>query len=132
LVKGEGIVFAKKDKSFDPAQIPKAIQDAGFTATEVIVVAAGTVERSDGTLQLSIPGLSHPFVLLGGPKFDAVAKRENAPDLNFRITGKLGNGKQGPALTVEDFQEVPKRQVSRGKSRLLESLTQVAACGAWR
>ncbi len=108
-MKGEGIVFAKKDKSFDPAQIPKAIQDAGFTATEVNVVAAGTVERSDGGLWLIIPGLSHPFLLRGGAKLDALAK-VNAAGKNLQITGKLQNEMQGPALTVEDF-----RAVSDGK-----------------
>lgn len=106
-MKGEGIVFPKKDKSFDPVQIPKAIQDAGFTATEVTVVAVGALERADGALRLNIPGLKHPFLLTGGAKLDALATRTDLRGKKFEITGKLRDGKQTPALTVEDFQEAP-------------------------
>jgi len=107
LAKGEGVVFAKKAKSFDPLQIPKAIQDAGFTATEVTVVAAGAVERTDGALRLNIPGLNHPLLLAGGAKLDVLAKRKDMAGKYFQITGKLRNEKQGRALTVEDFREAP-------------------------
>ena len=106
-MKGEGIVFAKKGKSFDPVQIPKAIQDAGFTSTEVSVVALGSVEQTNGGLRLKVPGLNRPFLLAGGAKLDALAKRKDIAGKNFQITGRLQNEKQVPALTVDDFQEPP-------------------------
>lgn len=106
-MKGEGIVFSKKGKSFDPARIPKAIHDAGFTVTEVTVAAVGAVERADGGLRLSVPGLNHSFRLSGGAKLDALANSANVSGQSVQIKGKLGNEKEDPALTVENFQEMP-------------------------
>ena len=106
-MKGEGIVLAKKGKSFDPAEIPKAIQDAGFTATEVTVVAIGALERMNSGLQLTVPGLNHPFLVVSGAKLDALAKRADVARKRFEITGKLQQEKHPPTLTVDDFQEPP-------------------------
>lgn len=105
-MKGEGALFAKKGKSFDPVEIPKAVQDAGFTATQVTVVAVGTVERTSTGLQLTVPGLNYLFVLAGGAKADALTRRIDMAGKKFEITGKLQKEQQAAALTVDDFQEV--------------------------
>lgn len=110
LVKGQAEVFPKPGKSFDPSGIPKAIKDAGFTATEVEVVADGTLGIKNGALELDVPDLAHPFLLTGGPKTDALSKRGDLIGKRVRITGKLkiGQATGSPSLTVEDFQAIRK------------------------
>jgi hypothetical protein len=105
LVKGEATVLPKPGKSFDPVLIPKAIHDAGFTATEVEVVADGTLEERNGTLGLNVPGLNHPFVLAGGSQDGALRKQGNLVRKKIRVTGKMGLnlGTLSPTLTIEDF-----------------------------
>ena len=109
LVKGEGQVFPKQGKSFDPALIPKAIQDAGFTAREVMLTADGALVKSGEFLELSIPGLKHSFVLAGGAQAVGLSKRTDLLGKRIRVTGKLhpSHGVRPPGLTVEDFQVAP-------------------------
>jgi hypothetical protein len=109
LVKGEALVFPKTGKPFDPAQIPKAVKDAGFSATEVLVEAEGIMAKRDAQLQFDIPGLNHPFALSGGPKMEALAARTELIGKKVRVTGKLqlGHAQLPPSLTIESFQSVP-------------------------
>jgi hypothetical protein len=109
LVKGEAEVFPKPGKSFDPVLIPKAIQDAGFTATEVVVTADGTLVKGKELPELNVPGLNHPFVLAGGAQADALRKRTDLVGKKIRVTGKLHpkHGDQPPGLTVENFRAAP-------------------------
>ncbi|TAM79739.1 MAG: hypothetical protein EPN47_18260 [Acidobacteria bacterium] len=102
-MKGEGTVFPKAGRSFDPALIPKAIHDAGFTATEVEVVVDGTLAASNGTLELDVPGLKRPFVLAGGPEEASLKKQVNLVGKKIQVTGKVieGHGGSHPTLTVE-------------------------------
>ena len=105
LVKGQAEVFPKRGESFDPTLIPKAIKDAGFTATEVEVVADGTLVKRSGLLELNIPGLKQPFGLTGGPQAQTLARRGDLVGKHIRITGKLepAHGHSPPGLTVESF-----------------------------
>jgi hypothetical protein len=105
-VKGQAEVFPKPGKTFDPALIPKAIRDAGFSAAEIVVEADGTLVQDTQGLQLAVPGLSHSFVLSGGPRGDALAKRADLLGKEIRVTGKLRvtNSTLPSELTVEDFQ----------------------------
>ncbi len=105
LVKGEATVFPKPGKSFDPVQIPKAIHDAGFTATEVEVVADGMLEARNGSLVLNAAGLNHPFVLAGGSQDGALRKQANLVGKKIRVTGKMrvSLGTSPPTLTIEDY-----------------------------
>lgn len=105
-MKGQATVFPKPVKSFDPALIPKAIHDMGFTATEVEIVADETLASRDGELQLDVPGLKHPFVLAGGARAKSLQGDKNLIGRRIRVTGKLqmGRGNLPPALTVENFQ----------------------------
>jgi hypothetical protein len=105
-VKAEATVFPKPGKSFDPVLIPKAIHDAGFTATEVEVVADGTLEARNGALELDVAGLNHPFVLAEGAQESQLRKQSDLIGKKIRVTGKVsaGNGGSPPRLTVEGFQ----------------------------
>lgn len=109
LVKGEAEVFPKSGKSFDPVLIPKAIQDAGFTATEVVVTADGTLVKGGEFPELNVPELNHPFVLAGGAQAAALTKRTDLVGKKIRVTGKLhpSHADQPPGLTVEEFQPAP-------------------------
>ncbi len=105
-MKGQAEVFPKPGKTFDPALIPKAVRDAGFSATEIVVQADGTLVQDTQGLHLTVPGLSYSFVLSDGPGGDALAKREDLLGKAIRVTGKLRvtNSNQPSELTVEDFQ----------------------------
>lgn len=101
-------MFPKPGKSFDPALIPRAIQDAGFTAMEVVVMADGTTVKKGQLLELEVPGLQHPFVLNGGAQADALKKRADLVGKNIRVNGKLylRHADRPSGLTVETF-EIP-------------------------
>ncbi len=108
LVKGQAEVLPKPGKSFDPALIPKAIKDAGFSAPEVIATMAGTLVQSKDRLKLNVPGLNHPFVLAGGSQEDALKKRTDLVGRKIRLTGKLhpSHGDLPPGVTVETFEPI--------------------------
>lgn len=108
-MKGEAQVFPKSGRSFDPVLIPKAIKDAGFTATEVVVTADGTLIKKEKFLQWDVPTLKHPFVLAGGAQADALGKRADLMGKKVRVIGKLhpNHGDLPPGLTVESFQAPP-------------------------
>lgn len=109
LAEGEAEVFPKKGKSFDPAEIPKAIKDAGFSAPEVVATVDGSLRRRKEFLELEVPGLKHVFVLAGGAKEEALKKEADLAGKKIRVTGKLhpGHADLPPGLTVEDFQPAP-------------------------
>ena len=102
-------MFPKQEKSFDPVSIPKAIQDAGFTAAEVVVTTEGTLVKRGEFRELDVPGLKHSFVLEGGAQADALKKRADLVGKKVRLTGKLhpSHADRPPGLTVEKFQAAP-------------------------
>lgn len=102
-------MFPKPGKSFDPVLIPKAIKDAGFTATEVVVTADGTLAKRAEFLELDVSGLKHSFVLEGGVQADALKKRADLMGKKVRVTGKLhpSHADRPPGLTVEKFEAAP-------------------------
>jgi hypothetical protein len=104
-VKGEATVYPKPGKSFDPVLIPKAIHDAGFTATEVDAVVEGTLAARNGTLELDVPGLKHPVILAEGAQESALKKQGELVGKKIYVTGKVIEGQAGssPTLTVEAF-----------------------------
>lgn len=109
LVKGEAEVFPKPGKSFDPALIPKAIKDAGFSAPEVIFTADGILAQGKEFLELKIAGIKHPFLLADGAQGESLKKRAELLGKKIRVTGKLqpAHGDFPPGLTVEAFQSGP-------------------------
>jgi hypothetical protein len=91
-------------KSFDPVLIPKAIHDAGFTATAVDAVVDGTLAARNGSLELEVPGLKHPFVLSGGPERSALNRESDLVGKKIQITGRVGaTHGSAPTMTVEGF-----------------------------
>ncbi|MDE3165425.1 MAG: hypothetical protein KGN36_06435 [Acidobacteriota bacterium] len=106
LVKGEGQVFPKAGKSFDPALIPKAIQGAGFAAVGVVATAEGTLVAKQELVELQVPGLNHRFVLEGGSQSGTLKERTDLLGKRIRVTGTLHpcHGDLPPGLTVERFQ----------------------------
>ncbi len=109
LVKGEGTVFPKAGKSFDPVLIPKAIKDAGFTAVEVALIADGTLKKGKESLELEVPGLGRSFLLADGSQAEALEKRGDLAGRRIRVTGKIHPRRADlpPGLTVESFQLTP-------------------------
>lgn len=105
-MKGEGTVYPKTGKSFDPIQIPKAVRDAGFTPAGLEVVADGTLATKNGAMELDVPGLPHPFLLVGGQQIEALKKRSDLMGKRIRVSGKLAVAQSGhpPSLSVENFQ----------------------------
>ncbi len=108
-MKGQAEVLPKPGKSFDPVLIPKAIKDAGFSAPEVLVTVDGTEAQKKDLLELQVPGLTHPFVLVGGAQEAALKKRTELSGKRLRVTGKLhpSHADLPPGLTVESFQPAP-------------------------
>ena len=109
LVKGIAEVFPKPGKSFDPDLIPKAIKDAGFTATE-IVVTADVIPRKQGTsFEVGVAGLARPIVLEDGAQADALKKRADLIGKKVRVLGTFhpSQADRPPRLSLEKFEAVP-------------------------
>ena len=107
-MKGEATVYPKQGESFDPILIPKAIHNAGFAATMVTEVVDGTLRAKNGSLELDVLGLKHPFVLVGGAQVSAL-KQAKLVGKKIQVTGKViaGHGGSPPGLTVESFRPLP-------------------------
>ena len=104
-MKGEAEVSPEPGKSFDPVLIPKAMEDAGFTASEVFVTVEGTLVEGGGFLELQVPGLKRSFALDGGSQEEALQKSPDLLGKRIRLSGKLhsGDADRPPALSVEEF-----------------------------
>jgi hypothetical protein len=109
LVKGTAEVFPEQGKSFDPVGIPRVIEKAGFSATEIILSVNGTLVQGEDYLELEVPGLENPFLLVGGEAAERLSRGVDLVATEVRVTGKLrpGDSGQPPALTVEEFQALP-------------------------
>lgn len=98
LAGGKAVVLPAEKKSFDPAKIPEAIKNAGFSAPTVEIVVRGKVEKWKDMLALRVPGYPQPFVLAGGKQFDDF--RKAAPvGTPVQVTGLLhgSHGDSRPA-----------------------------------
>ena len=103
-MKGEGEVFAKAGKSFNPILIPKSLENAGFTAAEVVVDADGTLAQRGGLLELVVPGLKYAFVLSGGTKAEELRSKSDLLGQRLRVVGKLNLSQlEKPQLTVDGW-----------------------------
>lgn len=103
------MITPKPGKSFDPALIPKAVKDAGFSAPEVTFTATGRLEQEGSALLLSVPGLRQPFRLSGGEQWSRLEQRTELLGKPVKITGKLqpAKGKAPPGMSVESFRVPP-------------------------
>ena len=102
-------MFPEQGKSFDPVGIPRAIEEAGFSATEIILSVDGTLVQGEEFLELEVPGLESPFLLVGGEQAERLSRGVDLVATEVRVTGRLrpGNSGQPPTLTVEEFQAPP-------------------------
>jgi hypothetical protein len=109
LVKGTAEVFPEQGKSFDPVGIPRVIEEAGFSATEILLSVDGTLVQGEEFLELKVPGLESPFLLVDGEAAERLSKGVDLMATEVRVTGRLrpGNSGQPPTLTVEEFQAPP-------------------------
>jgi len=108
-VKGTAEVFPEQGQSFDPVRIPRVIEEAGFSATEIIVSVDGTLVEGEEFLELEVPGLESPFLLVVGENAERLSKGVDLVATEVRVTGTLRPGDSGhpPTLTVEEFQAPP-------------------------
>ena len=98
-------MFPEQGKSFDPVGIPRLIEKAGFSATEILLSVDGTLVEGEEYLELEVPGLEIPFLLVGGRNAERLSKEVDLLATKLRVTGKLepGDSAQPPTLTVEEF-----------------------------
>ena len=108
-MKGEAQVFSKAQKSFDPAQLTRAIKDAGFTATEVVLSANGTLIQREQILELKVPGLEYSLTLSGGSRIQRLTEQSDLVGRKVHVSGSFhpGLSDQVPGMTVEDFRPAP-------------------------
>ena len=108
-MKGTAEVFPEQGKSFDPGGIPRVIEEAGFSLTEIILSVDGTLVQGEEFLELEVPGLEHPFLLLGGEQAERLSRGVDLVATEVRVTGTLrpGDSGQPPRLTIEEFQAPP-------------------------
>ncbi len=103
LKEGEAIVLPRKDRSFDPARIPRAVRDAGFTPREIRVTAVGVLALEKEGPKLEIPGVQRRWSLAGGPVAQEPRKWEDLLGQRVRVIGLFDAGADAspPSLTVE-------------------------------
>jgi len=108
-VKGTAEVIPEQGKSFDPIGIPRVIEEAGFSATEILLSVDGTLVQGEEFLELKVPGLESPFLLVGGEAAERLSRGMDLVATKVRVTGRLrpGNSGQPPTLTVEEFKAPP-------------------------
>ncbi len=110
LKSGQATVLPAEAKSFDPAKIPKAVKDAGFSPGDIQVTAVGTLTRENDFLLSEMPGPVRKFMLGGGAKAKELKKRRDFLKRRLRVIGKLHpyHADRPPGLTVESFETLSK------------------------
>ena len=99
-------IHPAKGRTFDPAEIPRAIRDAGFSSPEVFFTVKGRLEKEGEWLALRVPGLRHIFFLEGGPGFAELKAATTFLNKTIRVSGKLhgSHADRAPGMTVEKFE----------------------------
>jgi hypothetical protein len=99
---GETVILAEPDHSFDPAQIAKAVEAAGFSAGKVKVDVKGTLERVENALALRVPSLDMLILLEGDKASDELEKLDNDTEVSVSGVFHAPEGDKAPRLTVDD------------------------------
>lgn len=109
LKEGQALVLPKKDKSFDPAQIPGAVKSAGFTPGAIELTAGGTLALKDGRLGLEMEGALRTLNLAGGGKERELRSRDDLLGQRVAVTGNFQLNQEGraPTLTVAEWKIPP-------------------------
>jgi len=106
LEQGVAVIHPAKSRTFDPAEIPRAVRNAGFSSPEVLFTATGKLEKEGERLALRVPGLRHVFFLEGGASFAELKAATTVLNKTIRVSGKLhgSHGDRPPGMTVELFE----------------------------
>ncbi len=102
---GETVILAEPDHSFDPAQIAKAVEAAGFSAGKVKVDVKGTLERVENALALRVgyeSSLDMLILLEGDKASDELEKLDNDTEVSVSGVFHAPEGDKAPRLTVDD------------------------------
>ena len=99
---GEIVILAESDRSFDPAQIAKAVQAAGFSVGKVEVDVRGTLERVENALALRVPSLDMLFLLQGDDALDELKKLDSDTEVDVSGAYHAPEGDEPPRITVEE------------------------------
>lgn len=101
------VLNSKQGQSFDPEQIAVAINNAGFSAPQVEVTAAGTLEKDGKGLALRVPHLRYVLHLEGGKQFARLSADKEMLGKVVTITGKVLHPSPHPKppyeMSVESF-----------------------------
>ncbi len=106
--KAAAVIHSARGRTFDPADIPRAVRDAGFSSPEVEFTARGAVEKQEGWFVLRIPGVRHVFYLEGGAHIGDLKSATALLGKTIQVTGKLhgSHGERPPGMTVEEYAPV--------------------------
>ena len=99
---GETVILAGSDRSFDPAQIAKAVDAAGFSVGKVEVDVKGTLERVENALALRVPSLDMLFLLEGDETLNELKKLDNDTEVSVSGAYHAPEGDEAPRITVEE------------------------------
>ena len=98
--------------SFDPVRIPEVIEEAGLSATEIILSVDGTLVEGEEFLELDVPELERAFLLVGGAHLDRLTEGADLIATKLRVTGQLRPRRRGSA-TDTNGRRVPGSTLSR-------------------
>ena len=106
LESSQAVVTPAEGKSFDPAEIPKAVRKAGFAPGDVHVTAVGILAKAGELLALEMTGKLEKLVLAGGAKVDDLSQKPELLSRLVRVSEKLhpSHADKPPGLTVEAWE----------------------------
>ncbi len=96
------MILPAEGKSFDPAKIPGAVKDAGFSPGEIKITAVGRLASSEGTLRLEMAG-ALAFLVLDGGEAEQLSKQTGMAGQILRVDGTLRPSQAGqpPGMSVD-------------------------------
>ena len=108
MKEGQALVLPKKDRSFDPTRLPKAVKDAGFTPGEIELTAAGKLTAKNGVLRLEMEGPIPALALAGGSQAKELRSQRDLLGRRVTVTGRFAPGgkNQPPSLSIEEWKPV--------------------------
>ncbi|MBI2986528.1 MAG: hypothetical protein HYY45_07155 [Deltaproteobacteria bacterium] len=94
-------VTFKKGKVIDFGKLAKAVDSAGFKASEIKIWARGIVEQAGGKLLLKVSGSNQTLPLT---EDEQAAKLKGLLGKEIRVVGKLEFDKTLPSFILESFE----------------------------
>ncbi|MBI4490072.1 MAG: hypothetical protein HY694_13370 [Deltaproteobacteria bacterium] len=91
----------KKGKIIDFGKLVKAVDGAGFKASEIKIWARGLVEQTNGKFSLKVSGSNQSFTLREN---EQTTKLKANLGKEVKVAGKLELDKGPPSLILESFE----------------------------